>query len=134
LGPTPSLNWSANANVFSADPLNYVLPTPVTWLGHQLVGSVAAKFNAPGGSPVFAESGAYVGLPLLAIVVLYLIENRRRAGAKVLLGTLIVTGVAQIHLLTSRPSGFPGFRSPTSLALIICCPFASRCTYPLSSL
>jgi hypothetical protein len=115
LGPTPSLNWSANANVFSADPLNYVLPTPVTWLGHQLVGSVAAKFNAPGGSPVFAESGAYVGLPLLAIVVLYLIENRRRAGAKVLLGTLIVTGVASLggYLHIANPPPYqPTIRLP----------------------
>ena len=67
LGAEPSLDWPANARTFWADPLNYVVPTPITWLGGGWADSLAVKFNTVHGglTGVYSESGAYIGLPLL---------------------------------------------------------------------
>jgi hypothetical protein len=64
LTPNPSVNWFDVTKVFSADPLNYIIPTPVTGIGHAWFASLAAKFNMQN----YSESGAYIGLPLLVIV------------------------------------------------------------------
>ncbi len=58
----------------SADLLNYVSPTHLIWLQFPGSRSIASHFTATG-----AERGAYLGLPLLAIAVLFL-WRRRRSG------------------------------------------------------
>ena len=111
LAPNPSVNWFDVTKVFSADPLNYVIPTPVTGIAHGLFGSLAAKFNRQN----YSESGAYVGLPLLVITVWFLVANWHYEYTKVLLGMLIVIVVASfgpyLHIanppqpdLTYRPA------------------------------
>ena len=49
LGAPPSLDWHATARMFSADPLNYVVPTPITWLGGGWAEPLSAKFNTANG-------------------------------------------------------------------------------------
>lgn len=102
LGPNPTVNWTQVANLGSADPLNYVLPTPVTWLGHGLDMSLAAKFNLGN----FSESGAYIGLPAALIVIAFLYSRRRDPLGRVLLGMLVVAIIASLgpHLHVVNPA------------------------------
>jgi hypothetical protein len=92
LTPNPSVNWFDVTKVFSADPLNYIIPTPVTGIGHAWFASLAAKFNMQN----YSESGAYIGLPLLVIVGWFFVTNWYRDYAKLLLGILIVIVVASL--------------------------------------
>jgi hypothetical protein len=116
LGPSPSVNYAAAADRYSADPLNYLLPTPVTWIGHGLTESVAAKFNSTEAIHAnFTEGAGYLGLPLLVIVVLFLFAHRRRASAKVALGVLVVVFVASLgaHLHIANPPEANGAYRPS---------------------
>ncbi len=92
--------------------MNYVLPTPVTWLGHSLVTSVTNSFNSLDGGlhGNFSESGAYIGIPLLCAVIAYLVGARRSAHAKLLLTMLAVLFIASLgpflHV-AQAPTGLP---------------------------
>ncbi len=101
LGPNPTASWTEVANRVSTDPLNYLLPTPLTWLGHGLDASLATKFNEGN----FSEGVAYLGIPVVAILALFLIPRRREPGARILLGLLVVTVVASLgpHLHIASP-------------------------------
>jgi hypothetical protein len=113
---TPSVNYLVTANRYSADPLNYLLPTPVTWVGHGLTESVAAKFNATEAVHAnYTEGAAYIGLPLLVIVALFLFAHRRRASAKVALWTLALVFVASLgsHLHVADPPDPGGTYHPS---------------------
>ncbi len=102
LGPNPTANWTEVANLGSADPLNYLLPTPVTWLAHGLDTSLALKFNHGN----FSESDAYVGLPVLVILVMFLYTRRRDPLGRVLLAVLVVVVIASLgpHLHVANPA------------------------------
>src|ERR1017187_7213842 len=56
-----------SAQVFSADLLNFFLPTPVTLLGHKQFAAVAAHFS--GGES--AEATSYLGFPLLVVSLVF---------------------------------------------------------------
>jgi hypothetical protein len=73
----------------SADVLNYVVPTHRIWL--QLPGSsrVAHHFSATG-----AERGAYLGVPLAIIVVIFLWQHRRSRTSWAVAVTLFAVLVA----------------------------------------
>lgn len=75
----------------SADVLNYVVPTRLIWL--QLPGStdIASRFTATG-----AERGAYLGLPLLAIVAFFLTGIRRSRPSRVVALGLAATVIASL--------------------------------------
>jgi hypothetical protein len=107
IAPNPSVAWESNANLFSTDPLNYAIPTPVTWIGHQLTGSLAPKFISDDGGAhgKYDESAAYLGLPLLVLVGWFLVARRRRTAARVLAGLLVVVGLASLgaHLHVVNP-------------------------------
>ena len=110
------MNYSATADRYSADPLNYVLPTPVTWIGHGLTESVSAKFNSTEAIHAnYTEGAGYLGLPLLVIVALFLFTHRRRASAKVALGVLVVVFVASLgaHLHVANPPEANGAYRPS---------------------
>ncbi len=85
----------------SADLLNFVVPTHLIWL--QLPGSrsIARHFTATG-----AERGAYLGLPLLVIVVLFLWTRRQsrvmRAVALAFAATFVAALGAWIRIAGHR--------------------------------
>ncbi len=84
--PRSSIN---SPRAYSADLLNIVLPTPVNALGGiGLSGSPAFHFAANS-----LESGAYFGLPLLAITLWFAWERWREPFAKLLLAFLVIVCV-----------------------------------------
>ena len=82
---------------YVSDALNFVIPTRITWLGGTLFGSVTNNFTGEIG-----EQGAYLGLPLIAMLVMYFIQARRTVAARILLGVIVVAGVwslgAKLHV------------------------------------
>ena len=62
------------------DPLNFFIPTPVSWLGTRLFGPLGSGLAAN-----MSDKDAYLGLPLIGILVLYANEFRRTPGARYLL-------------------------------------------------
>ena len=76
---------------FSADLLNLVLPTPLTALNGDWARRTAAAFRGND-----AENGAYLGLPLLAIVVWFAWQRRKRAGSRFLLAVFVLAIVAEL--------------------------------------
>jgi hypothetical protein len=107
LGAAPSLDWHATARTFSADPLNYVVPTPITWLGGGWAEPLAAKFNTVNGglTGVYSESGAYIGLPLLALAGWFLVRTWERRASRVALALIALIFVASLgaHLHIAQP-------------------------------
>jgi hypothetical protein len=71
-----------------ADALSFFIPTWLTALGGSTFRSISQNF--PGN---LAEQGTYLGLPLIAILVSCLIQNRHRKAARVLGVVLTVTVV-----------------------------------------
>src|SRR5262249_50809677 len=70
---------------FSVDLLEVLVPTRLIAAGAAWAPGIAARF--PGGD---AERGAYLGLPLLAIIVLFALRNRRRPGGRFLPAALVL--------------------------------------------
>ena len=59
---------SLNNNAFYvADPLNYIIPTPINWLFGNLFIPISLKFSGN-----FSEEGAYLGLPLIFILISFI--------------------------------------------------------------
>ncbi len=83
--------YSFYPSYFSMDPLNLVVPTDVTLLGHGAVARLAATFT--GNS---SEQNAYLGLPVLAMVVLFGLSFWRTRVGRLLLLTLIIVCVAAL--------------------------------------
>ncbi|MGC8503144.1 hypothetical protein, partial [Desulfurella sp.] len=52
-----------NNSLYVSDPLNYIIPTPITWLFGNMFLPISSKFSGN-----FAEEGAYLGLPLIFII------------------------------------------------------------------
>jgi hypothetical protein len=116
-GPNPSVNYTVVADRYSQDPLNYVLPTPVTWIGHGLANPLAARFNVTDSTHAnYNEASAYLGLPLLLIVGVFLFAHRRRSSAKVTVAALAGVFVASLgaHLhITNPPNDQDGAYRPS---------------------
>ncbi len=70
---------------YTADLLNFVLPTSLEASGAGWAGRIAAHY--PGN---LSEQGAFVGLPLLLIVVLYARRGWRTSGGRFLLVALVL--------------------------------------------
>jgi len=68
-------------DVYVADVLNYVVPTPITYIGQPWAASISKTFT---GNDL--ENGAYLGLPLLIIIAAFAVTFRRRHWAQFLLG------------------------------------------------
>ncbi|HQU04726.1 MAG: hypothetical protein B7Z75_03285 [Acidocella sp. 20-57-95] len=81
--PVPARDLDA-AFVYSVDPLNIVIPTTITQLGGMQFAAISAHYL--GG---IAEQGAYVGLPMLLLVTLYLHAQRARPMTRALAICLI---------------------------------------------
>ncbi len=68
---------------YSADLLNFVVPTPLTLFGGTLFSAVAGKFTGN-----ILEQGAYLGLPLLAVLFHYFVRRRAPPYRKAFLATV----------------------------------------------
>jgi hypothetical protein len=90
--------WPVTARIMSADPLNYVIPTEITWIGGGLFKSLSIKFNSPNGGlgGNVAESGAYIGLPLLALTGWFLVRTWSRPSSRLALAALALIFVASL--------------------------------------
>jgi hypothetical protein len=73
---------------FSADLLNFVLPTKAT-VGGWWTGNLAEHF--PGND---VERGAYIGIPLLAIVALFAWQRRRNPAGRLLVAVFVIALIA----------------------------------------
>lgn len=84
----------ADPFVFSADPLNVIVPTQLTAVGGETFRPIGERFSGN-----MAENGAYLGLPLLLVVVLFARDRVRGQGARLL---LMVFGVGIVAALGPR--------------------------------
>lgn len=78
----------ASAATYSADPLNFIIPTDVTRLGRTVFTAIAGHFTGDA-----AEQGAYLGLPLIFLIALYFRDNLARPYARALLIATCVLAV-----------------------------------------
>jgi hypothetical protein len=92
---------------YVSDVLNFVIPTRITWLGGHLFDSVTDNFTGE-----LSEQGAYLGLPLILMLVIYFVQARRTAAARILLGIIVVAGVwslgAKLHVKGPTRADLPG--------------------------
>ena len=93
----------------STDLTNFLVPTPVTWLGGGWAASVAGAVR---GS-VF-ERGAYLGLPLIVLLLLFIREFARRRSAWLL---LLMLGLFFLLSLGPWLELRPGVAAATPLVL-----------------
>jgi hypothetical protein len=77
--------------LYSTDLLNFVVPNTLTRVGWEAFAGVSGKFTGNIG-----EQGAYLGIPLLVIAVLFVWKERRTFAAKYL---PIVLGVVMVATL-----------------------------------
>jgi len=70
---------------YSADLLNYIIPTPVTRLGHSVFADIARRFTGN-----FSESGAYLGLPLIILLAGGFSTLRQRVPLTILFFLLVI--------------------------------------------
>lgn len=75
----------------AADVLNYVVPTRRTWVRPPLSDEIKPRFTSNG-----AEQGAYLGLPLLAIIGLFAWRRPRAPAVTVLLIALVLLALASV--------------------------------------
>ncbi|MCU4158604.1 YfhO family protein [Acidiphilium sp. AL] len=76
---------------YSADPLNFVLPTYMTWLGHRAAAPIVRHMTAN-----LSEQGAYLGLPLIAILIAYLWRGELTRYKKALFISILLLTVASL--------------------------------------
>jgi len=81
---TPAVAYQEYLQHYSVDLLGFVLPRP-----RQLLGASLAAPAAAGIGVAASEDAAYVGLPLLAVVVLSALTERRRRAAWLLLALFL---------------------------------------------
>jgi hypothetical protein len=86
---------------FPADLASFVVPSPYLEL---------ATTHDPGGGPSYANGFAYLGLPLVVLLVLFALEARRRRAARVVLVLLAATFVASLGenlVVAGHKTGIP---------------------------
>ena len=80
-----------HAESYDTDLLNFVVPTRLTLTSHGWAAQIAHHFPGNDG-----ERGAYVGVPTLAIVVLYAWKRRRTAAGRFLLASFVLAVLAAL--------------------------------------
>jgi hypothetical protein len=81
-----------NPASYSADLLNFLIPTTTVWIGAaHAVREIAASFGG-----FIQESGAYIGLPLIVLIEDFRRGNRRTPSGKFLIALLLVIIVAAL--------------------------------------
>ncbi|HUC86981.1 MAG TPA: hypothetical protein VMR75_01455 [Candidatus Saccharimonadales bacterium] len=77
--------------IFSANLLNYVIPTPLTLIGSAHFSKISANFSGN-----FSETGAYLGIPLVLILAYYVIRSWRKNYVKALAAILVVLIISSL--------------------------------------
>jgi hypothetical protein len=105
---------------FSIDPLNYLIPTELIRLGGTLCASMVARFD------LFAHGAydAYIGLPLILILILQCRDIRQRPYLKPLLVSLLVMLVLSLGPRLRVAGVTTNFWLPWSLA--VHCPLINQ--------
>lgn len=102
--PSNPVFWDA----YAMDLLNLVVPTDVTYIGHNEVRSIVAKF---GGGGVTGQDG-YLGIPLLACFLIWSFEARRSIITRVVViaatFSVVVALGAHLHVAGSTILPLPG--------------------------
>ena len=80
--------------VCSADPLNFFIPTATTWFGGSWAAPLTLHFNAPWRW----ELGAYMGVPLIVILALFIREFSAKPGGRFLILLLATTALLSLGL------------------------------------
>lgn len=95
-----------NSGYWSLDLLDFVVPTPVTWIGGRLALPIARHFTGN-----WSEDLGYVGLPLLSIIVLAAWNRRRERLAWPLIVLFVVGAVCtlgpHLHVFGRRVFDLP---------------------------
>jgi hypothetical protein len=78
--PTKPFNPTA---YFSIDPLNFIIPTKVTYIGANAFAQLSSTFGS------FFEASGYLGIPALAIIILYAVKNWHEKMTRVLFFILL---------------------------------------------
>ena len=97
---------------YSADLVNFVIPTPVTALGGQHLASFSHAI-APGASGGdISEKPAYLGIPLLIILCVFAVRRWRAASTKLLVAIVLVSALTSLgpilHVDGHQVSWSPG--------------------------
>jgi hypothetical protein len=98
--------------IFSADLLNYIVPTEVTRLGRSVFADLSNRFTGN-----HAEQGAYLGLPLVLLLAFHFrdrLADRYTRALLIALGVLIVLSLGPTLQIGGVQTWFP---LPWSLAL-----------------
>ena len=90
--------------LYATDLANLVVPTPITLLHTAWTTRVAARFAGN-----FAETGSYVGLPLLVVAAVFATRFRRSRGAWLVVAVAAAALVASLgpHLLAAGHRSVP---------------------------
>jgi hypothetical protein len=78
-------------SVFSADPLNYLIPTGVTRFGRTQFAPIAALFTGNA-----SEQGAYLGLPLVFLMTFYFRDQMLRPYVRALFIAMLILVAASL--------------------------------------
>jgi hypothetical protein len=76
---------------FDGDLANFVVPTPLTWVGGSAFADYSTKFRGN-----IAEAGAYVGIPTLVIVVWFALGVRRSRVVRYLVVAFVIAFVVTL--------------------------------------
>ena len=82
---------------YVSDALNFAIPTRITWLGGGMFDSVTRNFTGD-----LSEQGAYLGIPVIVMLIIYFARAWRTIVGRILLGLIVVAGVwslgAKLHV------------------------------------
>ena len=68
-----------SAILFSSDLLNFIIPTPITQLGHNIFSKISSHFVGN-----FSEEGSYLGVPFISILIYITIKLWKKTHIKAL--------------------------------------------------
>jgi hypothetical protein len=93
-------------SLYSTDALNFVIPTPLTFVGRHRFAEVSARFSGN-----ISEQVGYLGVPALTAVVAFAASRWRTASARLLALMFVLVGVASLGP-TMRIAGSSGITGP----------------------
>jgi hypothetical protein len=104
--------FHAPSTEYSTDLLNFLLPTHVTWLGHTAAAAWAAQFSGND-----SEQGAYLGWPLILLLVLFFRAHHRQPMVRALFVVMCVMAVLSLGPRLHVEQHLQGIRMPWHLLM-----------------